>query len=114
MLEGSRASASSYVYANLLGNEAGRAIYDGGAMIASAGKLVAIGPRFSFADRAADLGARWMSMRFGLAQARPRAVFVPSLERRARGGLRPVQPLRFRGDPVVRVVHWAAGSGDRM
>ena len=43
-------SASSYVYANLLGNEAGRAIYDGDALIASAGKLLAAGPRFSFAD----------------------------------------------------------------
>jgi NAD+ synthase (glutamine-hydrolysing) len=50
VLEGSRAFNVSYVYANLLGNEAGRAIYDGDAMIASAGKLVANGPRFSFAD----------------------------------------------------------------
>jgi NAD+ synthase (glutamine-hydrolysing) len=50
VLEGSRAFGVSYVYANLLGNEAGRAIYDGGAMIASAGRMVAIGPRFSFAD----------------------------------------------------------------
>ena len=50
VLEGSRAFGVSYVYANLLGNEAGRAIYDGGALIASGGKLVANGPRFSFAD----------------------------------------------------------------
>ncbi len=50
VLEGSRAFGVSYVYANLLGNEAGRAIYDGGALIASAGKMVAAGPRFSFAD----------------------------------------------------------------
>ena len=48
VLEGSRAFGVSYVYANLLGNEAGRAIYDGGALIASGGKLVATGPRFSF------------------------------------------------------------------
>jgi NAD+ synthase (glutamine-hydrolysing) len=46
--EGSRAFSVSYVYANLLGNEAGRIIYDGGALIASAGKLLAAGPRFSF------------------------------------------------------------------
>ncbi len=32
VLEGSRAFGVSYVYANLLGNEAGRAIYDGGAL----------------------------------------------------------------------------------
>lgn len=48
VLEGSRAFGVSYVYANLLGNEAGRAIYDGGAMIASGGHLVAAGPRFSW------------------------------------------------------------------
>jgi NAD+ synthase (glutamine-hydrolysing) len=50
VLEGSRAFGCSYVYANLLGNEAGRAIYDGGCLIASAGRLAAAGPRFSFAD----------------------------------------------------------------
>jgi len=46
--EASRAFSVSYVYANLLGNEAGRVIYDGGALIASAGQLVAAGPRFSY------------------------------------------------------------------
>lgn len=50
VLEGSRAFGVSYVYSNLLGNESGRAIYDGGALIASAGTLLAAGPRFSFAD----------------------------------------------------------------
>ncbi len=50
VLEGSRAFSTSYVYANLLGNEAGRAIYDGGALIATCGKLVAAGPRFSFEE----------------------------------------------------------------
>jgi len=50
VLEGSRAFGVSYVYANLLGNEAGRAIYDGGALIASGGRMIAAGPRFSFAD----------------------------------------------------------------
>jgi NAD+ synthase (glutamine-hydrolysing) len=50
VLEGSRAFCVSYVYANLLGNEAGRAIYEGDAMIASGGQLVAVGPRFSFAN----------------------------------------------------------------
>jgi len=48
ILEGSRAFGVSYVYANMLGNEAGRAIYDGGAVIASAGNVLAQGPRFSF------------------------------------------------------------------
>lgn len=50
VIEGSRAFNVGYVYANLLGNEAGRAIYDGDAMIAQAGKLLVTGPRFSYAD----------------------------------------------------------------
>ena len=50
VIEGSRAFAVAYVYANHLGNEAGRIVYDGGALIASAGALVASGPRFSFHD----------------------------------------------------------------
>lgn len=49
VLEGSRAFGVTYIYSNLLGNEAGRAIYDGGAMIAAGGSLVAAGPRFSYA-----------------------------------------------------------------
>ncbi len=50
VLNGSRAFHTNYVYANLLGNEAGRAIYDGDAMIASDGKLLARGERFSYRD----------------------------------------------------------------
>ncbi len=50
VLEGSRSFGVSYVYANLVGNEAGRAIYDGGALIASSGTLIASGPRFGFDD----------------------------------------------------------------
>ncbi len=50
VLEGSRAFGSAYVYTNLLGNEAGRAIYDGGVMIASRGELVARGPRLTTGD----------------------------------------------------------------
>ena len=46
--EGSRAFGVAYLYANLMGNESGRAIYDGGAVIASAGQVVARGPRFSY------------------------------------------------------------------
>lgn len=50
VLEGSRAFSVGYVYSNLVGNESGRAIYDGGALIAQAGRLLASGPRFSYAD----------------------------------------------------------------
>ncbi len=50
VLDGSREFGVAYVFTNLLGNEAGRMIYDGGAMIAAAGEMLAIGPRFSAAD----------------------------------------------------------------
>lgn len=50
VLEGSRAFGVSYIYANLVGNEAGRAVYDGGALIASAGELIATGERLPFTD----------------------------------------------------------------
>ena len=50
VMEGSRSFGVSYVYANLVGNEAGRAVYDGGALIATAGDLVAAGRRFEFTD----------------------------------------------------------------
>jgi NAD+ synthase (glutamine-hydrolysing) len=50
VVEGSRTFAVSYLYSNLLGNEAGRAIYEGGAMIASGGELIASGSRFSLRD----------------------------------------------------------------
>ena len=67
VIEGSRAFSVSYVYSNLLGNEAGRVIYDGGALIASAGKLLAAGPRFSFAPvklttAVIDVGATRMNL----------------------------------------------------
>lgn len=50
VVEGSRAFGVTYVYANLLGNEAGRVIFDGGTLIASGGALAARGARFSFRD----------------------------------------------------------------
>jgi NAD+ synthase (glutamine-hydrolysing) len=50
VVEGSRAFGVAYLYANLLGNEAGRIVYDGGGLIASGGELSARGRRFSFHD----------------------------------------------------------------
>lgn len=50
VLEGSRAFGVAYVYSNLLGNEAGRAIYDGQTMIAAGGTMMGEGPRFSFRE----------------------------------------------------------------
>lgn len=48
--EGSKIIRGVYAYANLLGNESGRSIYDGGTLIASQGEIVAEGERFSYAD----------------------------------------------------------------
>lgn len=48
--DGSRSFGCVYVYTNLLGNEAGRAIYDGDAMIAQSGEMLASGTRFSYTD----------------------------------------------------------------
>ena len=50
VIDASRTFGATYVYTNLIGNEAGRVIYDGEALIASAGKLVSEGPRFGFDD----------------------------------------------------------------
>jgi len=47
VLEGARAGGVAYVYANLSGNEAGRIIYDGGALIATPEGLLARSPRLS-------------------------------------------------------------------
>ncbi|MGC3968778.1 MAG: nitrilase-related carbon-nitrogen hydrolase [Pirellulales bacterium] len=56
VLEGSRAFNVSYVYSNLVGNEAGRSIYDGGAIIASSGEMVAAGPEVYVRRYAAHFG----------------------------------------------------------
>ena len=50
VLEGSRSMVVAYLYANLLGNEAGRVIYDGGCYIAQNGRMLAESPRLTFAD----------------------------------------------------------------
>lgn len=47
--EASRSLAVTYVYSNLVGNEAGRVIYDGQTIIATCGETVACGPRLGFA-----------------------------------------------------------------
>lgn len=80
VIEGSRAFGVTYVYSNLVGNESGRAIYDGGALVASGGRLVAAGPRFTFEEVSVtaatiDVDAtRMLQSRTGS--------FMPDLERR--------------------------------
>ncbi len=48
--EGSRSFGVAYLYANLLGNESGRIIYDGQLLIAQQGDIMAESGRFSFRD----------------------------------------------------------------
>lgn len=48
--DASRALHAVYVYSNLVGNEAGRALYDGGCYVAVDGEMVAATPRFSFEE----------------------------------------------------------------
>ena len=48
--EASRGYSCTYVYSNLLGNEAGRIIYDGEILIAQSGKLLARNERFGLMD----------------------------------------------------------------
>jgi NAD+ synthase (glutamine-hydrolysing) len=50
VIDGSRSFSCSYIYTNLLGNEAGRLIFDGDAMIASDGNLLVSSPRFGYAN----------------------------------------------------------------
>jgi NAD+ synthase (glutamine-hydrolysing) len=48
--EGSEIIQGAYVYANLLGNESGRAVYDGGTLIANKGEILLSGQHFSYRD----------------------------------------------------------------
>jgi len=50
VLEGAKIIDGAYVFANLLGNEAGRIIFDGDAYIAYEGKILQQSPRFSYQD----------------------------------------------------------------
>ena len=50
VLEGARAFGVAYLYSNLLGNEAGRVIYDGDALIATERGIVDSTRRFCFSD----------------------------------------------------------------
>ena len=103
VIEGSRAFGVSYVYANLLGNESGRVIYDGGSLIASGGRLLAAGPRLGFDDwhltsAVVDVEATRM------AQART-ASFYPDIDEGRDAWVRspfawPAQPVRPPSESV--------------
>ena len=115
VLEGSRAFGVSYVYSNLLGNAAGRMIFDGGAMIATDGRMLAEGSRFGYEQMelthaVIDVDAtRMRQVRTGS--------FVPDLE--PHPGERVIaHGFRFPDlDPEVQhekiIQHWLPGDDDK-
>ena len=115
VMEASRAFGVTYVYANLLGCEAGRIIYDGEALIASGGRLIASGRRFSFEEvritsAQIDLAqtrmdhARTASFQPVLAEQAPTCIRgkfafpVPTLE----ASPRPSQPETWEASPDIK------------
>ncbi|NML66696.1 NAD(+) synthase [Hymenobacter sp. RP-2-7] len=73
VLKGSRTFACTYLYANLLGNEAGRIIYDGEILVARNGHLLRRNQLLSF--KAVDL--EWVDV--GFAEPVPLADFIVPL-----------------------------------
>lgn len=78
VLEGSRAFGVAYVYSNLLGNEAGRAIYDGDALVAAGGAIVQRARRFSFRDF--ELAAAVVDLDLGGVKQAGLASYQPRLD----------------------------------
>ncbi|MBX3425068.1 MAG: NAD(+) synthase [Pirellulales bacterium] len=117
-LEGSRTFHVSFVYCNLLGNEAGRAIFDGGTLIASAGKTLAEGPRLSFAEQlvtCADVSvAATRRLRAALSEpSREPAPFDGGIVEcdfalpAAEGRRPPASPLPWEGRPAAKEEEFA-------
>mgnify|MGYP000872415407 CR=1 FL=1 len=116
VVDASRAFAATCMYANLVGNEAGRIVYDGGAMIASAGQLLAEGRRFRFVDHElliADVdveltrmaGARKPSPAGDAVRIRPVPVDAPFMDRPAGRPVRAVtQPVMPKEEEFARAV----------
>ncbi len=109
VLEGSRAFGVHYLYANLLGNEAGRAIYDGGALIASLGQWAALGPRLGYQD--SYLTAATLDIDASRAYQTRRGAFQPALDRPGQEVRLPfawnfgTRPLA----PAVQMAAWETG-----
>lgn len=112
VLEGSRAFGVTYVYTNLLGNEAGRVIYDGGALIAASGHMITAGPRFSYAPWVVTSATSDLELTRA-SQARS-ASFQPELEEEPRRCVAVpfAIPEAMPAAPDLRVdlAGWEAGS----
>jgi len=99
VIEGAKCARLGYVYCNLLGNEAGRAIYDGDCLIASGGEhaaIVAESRRFSFLDfqmAGATLSTAHRVVPAGLTATRQRTPARPVVAR----------SFAFSSDPTLPV-----------
>lgn len=93
VVEGSRAFHCAYAYANLLGNEAGRVIYDGEAMIAHEGRILQRRERLSFADWTLD--SAWVDLQLSQMARYRQASFQPEFN-----GVPPIDTGIF--SPIVR------------
>lgn len=115
VIEGSRAFNSVYLYANLLGNESGRIIYDGGSLIASEGRLLCEGGRFGFVDHA--LTTAVVDIDLNRLERTRRGSFQPRLGNEdPQLGESPVKKSRFKlpaasaPEPPTAVAAWEKGG----
>lgn len=102
----SRSMQVTYVYTNLLGNEAGRMIYDGGVLFAEGGEIVARGPRFGFGDGLLtwrDLNPELAS----LAKLKVKPVSDPGAEA---GACRPTHEIKGQDPRIVAAAAPLAGG----
>jgi NAD+ synthase (glutamine-hydrolysing) len=98
VLEAARTFGATYVYANLIGNEAGRVIYDGDALIAAPGAIKAEGQRFGFDDAYLTIAAIDIDH---VRMSHARTTFTPAVD----DSLRPV----VRVDVRLPSVDYVAG-----
>jgi NAD+ synthase (glutamine-hydrolysing) len=107
VLEGSRNAHAAYVYANLLGNESGRLIYDGTVMVAADGRMVAENRRFSFRD--VSLQAGIVDLRSTRLERRRLSYPLPPEGWLQRQGVR--VPISFQEPSLEAVRAGRAGQG---
>jgi NAD+ synthase (glutamine-hydrolysing) len=91
----------SYIYTNLMGNEAGRAIYDGGAMIADGSGMRARGLRFSYHDAgvvSADIDLKPTTPESGVIEIPYRSPRQSMASPQVQGGPLPYTPMSMNDE----------------
>lgn len=91
VLNGSSLLKASYVYCNLLGCEAGRAVYDGGNLFAFNGQWVYQGKRFSFERFYLDLVSCPYPLKESSVSKNDSIIEIPLIN---------TKPIRFKGSNV--------------